>query len=191
MNLRHTLRHPVATVAFAALATLAALAAPGTASAQAHPWTTVGSAGTVDDTDTGIVDFVNGEARVRAVAAAGSVLNLRYNVVSLTEMVGPGAYTMRVRFRDNGASARVQLNLRRYNQTGTTTQLAAFDSNTFPAAVGYQTRERCVNIDWDFDAGAHYVDATLTKSGATGTPALGVIQLIRRNLPCPVIIPLP
>jgi hypothetical protein len=40
------------------------LAAAG--SAQANPWTTVGSAGTVDEADTRLVDFMNGEARMLA-----------------------------------------------------------------------------------------------------------------------------
>ncbi len=175
---------------FSYLAAVAALLA-GAAHAQSNPWTTVGSAGTVDDTDTGIVDFFNGEARVRAVAAADSVLNLRYNVIGLPGFDGPGSYDWRVRFRDNGSSARVQLNLRRYNHNnGASTALAAFDSNNFGAAAGYQTQTRCISVDWDFNAGPHYIEATLTKSGAAGTPAVGTIQLVRRNLICPVILPL-
>ena len=182
MNFRKTHLHAAAATVIAALV---GAVAPGAAFAQAHPWTTIGSAGVVDDNDTGIVEFVNGEARTRAAAAAGSVLNLRYNVVSLEGFSGPGSYTLRVHFRDNGGSARMQLNLRRYNHTGTTSQVYAFDSNIFPAAVGYQTRERCINVNWDFDAGAYFFDATLTKSGAAGTPALGTIQLIRLPGICP------
>lgn len=170
------------------LATVLALC--GTAlAAQANIWTTVGSTGVVDDTDTGIVEFINGEARVRAVAPAGSLLNLRYNVVQLPGFDGPGSYTLRVRFRDNGAGARVQVNLRRYNTTGTTTQVAGFDSNAFPAAVGYQTRERCINVDWDFNAGAYFLDVEMAKSAAAGTPGLATVQLVRRVAICPVILP--
>jgi hypothetical protein len=74
---------------------------------------------------------------MRAAAAAGSVLNLRYNVVSLEGLSGFGQHVLRVRFRDNGAASQVRLNLRRYNQaTGILTQVAAFDSNAYPAAVG-------------------------------------------------------
>jgi hypothetical protein len=177
MNARNiTLRRTAAAV-FA----VAALAA-GSAQAQSQPWTTVGSAGTVDDADMGIADLALGEARVRGTAAAGSVLNIRYNVVSLPGFSGPGQYVLRTRFRDNGADARVQLALRRYNAaTGTTTQLAAFDSNAHPPAVGYQMRSQCVLVSWDFVAGPHYIEATLTKSGAAGTPAVGTIQLVPGN----------
>jgi hypothetical protein len=176
MSIRHTL-HP-ATVA----AIVIAAASAGSASAQTHPWTSVGSAGVVDEADTGIVDFVNGEARMRATAAAGSVLNLRYNVVSLQDFSGFGQYLLRVRFRDNGAAARVQLNLRRYNHaTGLTTQVAAFDSNGFAAAVGYQTRQICLGTNWDFNAGPYYIEAALTKSGGDGQPAVGTIQLVPAN----------
>jgi len=179
---RNTFRRIANTIA------MAAAVAAGAAHAQSHPWTTIGSAGVVDEADTGIVEFMNGEARMRAAAAAGSVLNLRYNVVSLPGFSGPGHYDLRVRFRDNGAAARVQLDLRRYNHTGTTTQVYAFDSNAFAPAVGYQTRERCIAVDWDFDAGAYYFEAALTKSAVGGSPALGTIQLIRRVDICPVIV---
>lgn len=152
--------------------------AAGVAHAQVHPWTTVGSAGVVDEADTGIVEFVLGEARVRAAAAAGSVLDLRYNVVSLQGFSGPGQYRLVVRFRDNGDAARVLLNLRRYNTTGPTTQVHAFDSNAYAPQVGYQTQQQCILVNWDFVAGPYYIEATLTKSAAAGQPALATIQLI-------------
>lgn len=160
-----------------AVATLI-LAAAG-AHAQGLPWTTVGSAGTVDDNDLGIAELVLGEARVPAAAAAGSVLNIRYNVVALPGFDGPGQYLLRTRFRDNGAGARVQLALRRANTNGTTTQLGSFDSDAYAPQVGYQTQQRCLLVSWDFEAGPHYLEATMTKSLATGQPALSTIQLIR------------
>lgn len=161
----------------AAIATLAA----AVTGAHAAVWTTVGSAGTVDELDLGIADLVLGEARMRASAPAGSVLNIRYNVVSLQGFSGPGQYLMRVRFRDNGGTSRVQLALRRYNHTGPTTNLVSFDSNAYPAQVGYQTQQRCIALSWNFDAGPHFVEATMTKSGVGGQPALGTIQLIPAN----------
>lgn len=176
MNIRKTLARGAGVVA------VVAAAWAGPAAAQVHPWTAVGSTGVVDDTDTGIVDFINGEARMRAAAAAGSVLNLRYNVVSLQGLSGFGQHVLRVRFRDNGPAARVQLNLRRYNQaTGTTSQVLAFDSNNYPAALGYQTRQICLLHNWDFNAGPYYIEAALTKSGGTGTPAVGTIQIVPAN----------
>jgi hypothetical protein len=176
MNIRKTLSRT------AAVAAAVAASWAGTASAQVHPWTTVGSAGVVDEADTGIVDFMNGEARMAAAAPAGAVLNLRYNVVSLPGFSGFGQYLVRVRFRDNGAAGRVQLNLRRYNSgTGILSQIVAFDSNAYPAAVGYQTRQICVGLNWDFVAGPYYIEAALTKSGALGQPALGTIQIIPAN----------
>jgi hypothetical protein len=166
----------------AAAAALLLTVLAGTAHAQDHPWTTVGSAGVVDEADTGIVEFVAGEARVPAGAAANSVLNLRYNVVSLEGMDGPGFQILRVRFRDNGNAARVQLALRQYNSsTGLTSTVATFDSNTYAAAVGYQTRSACIAINWDFVDGPYFIEATLTKSAAGGQPALGTIQLIAAN----------
>jgi hypothetical protein len=162
------------------VAIAAAALAAGAAHAQV-PWTTVGSTGVVDDADTGIVDFVLGEARIRSTAVAGSQLNLRYNIVALPGFAGPGQYLMRVRFRDIGADANVRLDLRRAQTNGTSTLLATFDSNAYAANAGYQTQQKCIGVSWDFAGSAYYVDAALTKSGNAGTPALALIQLVPSN----------
>jgi hypothetical protein len=170
------------TVAVVAAVTILVTLLEGAASAQTHPWTTVGSAGVVDEDDAGIVEFVLGEARVPAAAPAGSVLDLRYNVVSLDGFAGPGFYAMRVRFRDNGNAARVQLTLRQYNSlTGITSTRHSFDSDAYASAVGYQTQSECFGINWDFADGPYFIDASLTKSAGGGQPALGTIQLIPAN----------
>lgn len=150
----------------------ALLAATG--AALANPWTTIGSAGVVDEADTGLVEFVNGEARMRADAPIGAVLNLRYNVVSLAGFAGLNEVVWINRFRDNGAGARVRLTLRQYNLNGTTSTLATFDSNAWPANASYQTQRQCVGVDWDFINGPFYIEAELTKVAADGTPALGI-----------------
>jgi hypothetical protein len=162
------------------LATAVALFAAATA-ATAAPWTTVGSAGVVDDADAGLVDFANGEARLRADAATGSVLNLRYNIVALEGFSGLNQVAWLARFRDNGAGGRVRLFLRQYHPTGTTTTIDTFDSNSYPSAVGYQTRTRCTAVDWDFADGPYYIEAELTRSADGGMPALGLMSLTNAN----------
>src|SRR5262245_31230403 len=149
MRISHSRRQWTAAV-FAA-ATILVTFLEGAASAQIHPWTTVGSTGVVDEDDNGIVEFVLGEARVPAAAPAGSVLDLRYNIVSLEGFAGLGYFNMRVRFRDNGNAARVLLNLRHYSSvTGITSTLHTFDSEAYPPAVGYQTQSECFAVNWDF-----------------------------------------
>lgn len=163
------------------LLAVAAVLAAGAAQAQSNPWTTVGSAGVVDEADTGLVDFVAGEARMRNTAAAGSVLNLRYNVVSLPGFSGPGQYVLRTRFRDNGAGANVRLELRRYQNNGLNSLQGSFNSDDFAAAPGYQTQAECFLVDWDFITSAYYIEATLQKTSSAGQPALGMIQLVPGN----------
>lgn len=163
------------------LIAIAAVLAAGAAQAQSNPWTTVGSAGVVDEADTSLVDFVAGEARMRSNAAVGSVLNLRYNVVSLPGFSGPGQYVMRTRFRDNGAGANVRLDLRRYQNNGINSLQATFDSDDHAASAAYQTQAECVLVDWDFATSAYYIEASLHKSAAAGTPALALIQLVPGN----------
>jgi hypothetical protein len=159
---------------------LAALVATS-ASAMAAPWTSIGSAGVVDEADIGLVEFVNGEARMRADAPVGSVLNLRYNIVALESFQGLNQVAWRARFRDNGAGARVRLFLRQYNATGTTSTLDTLDSNGFAPAVGYQTQGKCTGVDWDFEDGPFYIEAELTKTNDGGVPALGLVTLTNAN----------
>lgn len=157
-------------------ATLAALLGLG-GTAMAAPWTSIGSAGAADEADASLVDFANGEARMRADAANGSVLNLRYNIVALDGFQGLNQVAWMTRFRDNGAGSRVRLYLRQYNKTGTTSTLATFDSNAYTPAVGYQSQTRCIAVDWDFDEGPFFIEAELTKSATGGAPALGLTSL--------------
>lgn len=168
----------VAAHAGALLMPLILLASTGVAHAQTHPWTTAASVGVVDDGDTGIVEFVSGEARLKASAPAGSVLNLRYNVVSLEGFAGPGSYAFRVRFQDNGPGARAQVALTRARLGFAPSVVETLDSNAYAAQVGYQTQQRCIFVDWNFVDSVYYIEATLTKSAADGQPALAAIQLI-------------
>lgn len=161
-----TFRHLLALYALAVAAT-----------AQAAIWTTVGSAGTVDDDDLAIVDLAAGEVRAGVDAPVGSTTNVRYNIVSLNGFSGNQQVAWLVRYRDNGPDARVRLSLKQYNTSGTTSSLSVFDSNDYAPAVGYQTRTECIAVNWDFDHGPFFIEAELIKSGPAGGPALGIISM--------------
>lgn len=162
---------------FRPVALVGAVLAAGAAHAQAT-WTSVGSAGVVDELDTGIVEFVQNEARTRATAPANSEVNLRYNVTMLQGFAGPGQYLLRVRFRDGGDDAQVRLDLRRAQTNGTTSTLHTFDSNAYGASAGYQTQQICAPVSWDFATSGYWIEAALRKTGATGTPGLALIQMV-------------
>jgi hypothetical protein len=151
------------------------------AAAHATPWTAIGSAGVADEADKKLPDFINGEARMAATAKAGSILNLRYNVTALEGFQGLNQVAWTARFRDNGPGSQVRLNLRQYNKTGTTSTLATFDSDAYPASVSYQTQVKCIGVDWDFDEGPFFIEAELIKADGSGTPALGLTMLTNTN----------
>ncbi len=157
------------------LAALALLVAAG--ATHAATWSTIGSAGTVDNEDSAQLDLAAGEARVLAAALPGTVVNLRYNVVALKGFAGTKTMNWVARLRDNGVDSQVRLTLRQYTGTGTYVTLATFDSNAFPAAVAYQTLSKCISVTWDFDNGPFYIEAELIKSQAAGLPALGQMLL--------------
>jgi hypothetical protein len=152
---------------------------PLAARAQSGPWTSVGSAGTVDETDNGIVVFNQGIASITPASAVGASLDIRYNVVAVDGVFGGDGLAMNARFRDAGATERVILRLKSYSfATGLTQTLLTLDSNTFPASAAFQTRSvGACGLGLDFLRNAYFVEAQLIKVGAGGLPQLGAMQV--------------
>lgn len=137
----------------------------------ARSWTTVGSAGTVDEGDTGKVILDQGnvslkgvvgilpptelsveaqgfaeQAREEAEGALTIKAVIRYNITAVDGLIPfdsrAEGYIMRVRFQDNGVRAQVLLRLIEYDlSSGVETVRMIFDSNQFSAQQGYQTQQ--------------------------------------------------
>ncbi len=160
--------------AFVALALVASAAR--TVSAQA--WTSVGSAGTVDESDAGVVAFSLSDVTVRGTAPESVVM--RYNVVPVAGVVGGDSLIFTSRYRDSGTQTRIFLSLRGKNiNTGTTTTIATLDSDAFPQNVNPQTRSVLVcSRTLDFANNAYYVEAVVIRSTAGGLLALSNLKLV-------------
>lgn len=147
------------------------------------PWTTVGSAGTVDEADTNVVDLNGALAQVKPGGQASAVVDIRYNVVSEGGIYGGDGYLLTARFRDNGTFSRVILYLKEYNLlTGTTTTRMTLDSNAFPASNSYQTQSVGVcSPAWSFDFfnKAYFIEAQIqkTKNNTNYPPGLGGLKI--------------
>jgi hypothetical protein len=127
-------------------------------------WTSVGSAGTVDEADLGIV-LLDGAVAQHA-GAAGQVVNIRYNVVAVDALAAVGIF-MAASFRDTGASSRIVVTLKRYSfTTAITEDMVRLDSDAFPARFGFQTREvgdGCTVGGFNFNEYAYFIDAELHR----------------------------
>lgn len=169
-------------------------------------WTTVGSAGTVDEADAGKVVFQGSVVAFPEILPplpkAQAALNpqgvlptvtttatIRYNVTAVDGLFGSGPNIgMTVRYRDDGNWARVLVRL--YEQdifTGATSLLLTFDSNSFQPSPNYQTYgagEPYPNGPFNFDQKAYFIEATLSKTSSAisifgGNPGLAIIKLNR------------
>lgn len=153
----------------------------GAMGAGSDPWTTVASAGTVDEADMSIVSLTGAFAQIKSSATLPANLNVRYNVVSEEYIYGGDGYRLTARFRDNGTSSRVILYLKEYNLfTGATRTRMTLDSNNFPSSNAYQTQSvgNCApGWTFDFYRKAYYVEAIIQKTSRTGNPGLGGIQI--------------
>jgi hypothetical protein len=154
---------------------------PNLGAAPREAWTTVGSAGTVDEEDAGRVAFREGVAELRADAPAQTQAEIRYNVVAVDGLFGGSARRLVVRYLDNGAEAQVIVRLKSYDIfTGATVTLLTFDSNAFAPAAGFQAHGLMVcapGWEFNFSTKAYFVEVQLIKTGVQGNAAIGIVQL--------------
>src|SRR5437762_3806181 len=176
---------------------------------ETQPWTTVGSAGTVDEASLPLVLLgspVSGAVGMRLVPGFISGVNIRYNVVSVPGLIGIAGVAMTVRYRDHGDGERVRAQLKQYNLfTGITTTLLEFDSDVFVPMNTFQVQSvatsACVPpfVTLNFLENSYFIDAFLTRNlfpvppteppviffsppvaeSASPGPALAMIQLTR------------
>jgi hypothetical protein len=149
-------------------------------------WTTVGSAGTVDEADLGIVQLGSPVSGAVAMSpAAVGTLHVRYNVVKVDLGASGNFLVVRSRFRA-GDGGRVVIRLKRYSILGGgITTILMLDSNDFPLTTGWQVQETppCTpGPVLDFGNNAYFMDVEITKTAVAGNPALGIIQVYRS--PC-------
>ena len=157
------------------------------AKAQTRPWTSVGSTGTVDETDTSEVRFVQGEAQQSSAVPIGTVSTVRYNVVATNDLGGGFVIPrLTVRYRTGDSTGRVIARLKRYNYSpgGAASTMVTLDSNSYPATGGsYVTRSivNCAAPTLDFPTTAYFIEVELQKNGVNGIPAVGVLKVDAAN----------
>ncbi len=148
----------------------------------ASPWTSVGSAGVVDEVDLSEFYMSFGYAGILPAAPANASVTLRYNVTATGDLENGGVNKrLSARFRDNGPGARVVLYLREYNYlSGATTTLLTLDSDTVAPSASFQTHtvgDGCYSTSFDFSRNAYYIEAILSRTTASGTPNLAILRV--------------
>jgi hypothetical protein len=146
-----------------------AAGASSAAAQPAAPWTSVGSAGTVDEADLPMVQLgtpVSGAVSIRPVLRGAA--RIRYNVVAVGGIL-EDALALRARYLDGNDGQRVFLELKEYNlSTGVTTTLLTLDSDDFPPSPTFQVQsvgDSCHPpfTTLNFGDNAYFVDAVLSR----------------------------
>ena len=160
-------------------------------------WTTVGSAGTLNQADLAKVslhqsivqlggDLIGTTGGTTAAPPAGPGLGtiqavVRYNVTPVDGLFPADKfkYALQIRFRNQIAAKLVEVDL----ATGAENQLILFESKHFPANPNFQVQTVSATTDsklMDFIAKAYYVEATLTAPQlAVGHPAeISIIKIL-------------
>jgi hypothetical protein len=142
-------------------------------------WTTIGSAGTVDES--GQMTFTDNIAYLESDQAV-----IRYNVVAVDGLFNegiPAAFPrMTVRFRDNGSNNRVIVRLRRAPiDGGNSVTLLRLDSNDYAGSSSFQTQSvtACGDEAFSFDFAnfAYYIEVTMSRTALPVTPGLASIKI--------------
>jgi hypothetical protein len=159
-------------------------------------WTTVGSAGTLTQTDLAKVtlhgsiiqlggEVVSTGAGSASTSASAVILNtvqavVRYNLTPVDGLFITGAfrYHLQFRFRNHITAKLMEVDM----LAGTEKQLIFFNSQSFPSQPGFQVQAVPASADstvMDFLNKAYYVEATLIAPAiAVGSPAeISVVQV--------------
>jgi hypothetical protein len=172
--------------------TMSVIGSPSSAAADdfenLKPWTTVGSAGTVDEASLSAVSLNGPFASVRATATLPATVIIRYNVTAVDGLVVGSGHCFEVIFRDNGSGGRVIVTLKRFNfSTFETTTLSVIDSDTLPpdpwfvgiglCGISGQFSNPSQMHFFDFEHNAYYVEAQIIKTADGGNPTLASVRL--------------
>lgn len=147
-------------------------------------WTTVGSAGIVNESHFDLVDLSGGGiAQFQAGAPANTSALIRYNVTATSGLFGllGTPIRMNVRFMDNNASANVIVRLKEYNFDAglPATTIIEFNSNEQASSASLQNgyKMAACGFAFDFANKAYYLEVELNRTAASGNPKLATVQL--------------
>jgi hypothetical protein len=137
------------------------------------PWSTVGSAASIDESHLG--NFYT-RREVLGIRDQGTIVG-RW-AVSDTHLDGKQCATLRVRFNESGAEGAVYVRLIRTGiDGGSSTRADFYSENIVNLEPGWQTREVYFSEDFDLVQNAYFLEAWIHKLGPTGVAEIGVIQL--------------
>ncbi len=146
------------------------------------PWTTVGSAGTVDEADLLRVLLgspVSGAVALRPGFGLFGGVRIRYNVVAVQGVLGGAGLTLTARFLDHGDGERVVVQLKKYGlNTGSTTTLLTLDSNAYAGSGTFQVQTVFTNActppltTLDFVENSYFMDVTISRSRFPDVPPI-------------------
>ena len=144
-------------------------------------WTTSGANGATEDESNPVrPTYTNFTASANPGSPAGTYI-LRYNIPATGNLTTTGALNTRlkVRFRDDGANARVIVNVIRAGIFGGVGSLGTvFDSDTYTPGSGFQLQEILMPaITFDFTQNIYWLEVTMIKTDPLSQPGFGSAQL--------------
>jgi hypothetical protein len=135
------------------------------------PWSTVGSAASVDESDQDEFYTSRGLLGVRD---PGTIVG-RWQFFD-PRFEGLRCPVLRVRYSDNGPDSKVYVRMIRWDTQGSSWTVGDFLSDRH-VQTGWQTQKTRFEHDFDFTTGAYFLEAWVSKYGSAGVSEIGIIQV--------------
>ncbi len=138
-------------------------------------WTSIGSAGTMDETEFGPVTFTMSAASLARAAGVTASVEARFNVVNIKASSTPYWNTLEMGNFDNSTTNSVSASLIKVRRcTGTTQTLCTVTSTESPSSKC----EKCTfSESFDFTNYAYYIYVVLSGAGTSPQPILRTLRL--------------
>ena len=155
---------------------LCASAAGWAADEPKRAWTTVGSAGTIDDDSVDDVLLHFNHASLKVNEGNVSSGKIRYNVTATDMLFFGDTSIMQITYKDRGEGSRITARLFKVDlETGAGLTVLKFDSNAFPPGPVVQRQfvtQKCSEAEgFDFDRFAYYIEVSMSQDNRTSDRA--------------------
>ena len=138
-------------------------------------WTTIGSAGSVDESNAAFYQFTNAALEYRTGSSSLWSITARYNVVDIADSGGTVWNHMELGYLDTGAQGSVTASLFRVDPcTNTTTLIASVTSVDAPTGS-------CVDVNFapivNFQFYVYFVQVVLSRTSTAVNPRINTIRI--------------
>ena len=139
-------------------------------------WSTVGSAGTIDESDISEAYFYNDYVSIKLTPTLPASVTIRYNIEPFN-YINTYPCIPRIGYSDSGSSGQIILSLIEVSLlTGARKTLETFNSDSYLQVSGFQSKELDWEVFFDFKDHIYYIEANIYRYNQLNGAKLNFIK---------------